>query len=194
MEIITLNKEAFQKKCNALFSKIDGNFDLVIGIRQGGVYVLEAYKQFNTNTNSSTVYKEVTLQRKTTRGLKSNAIVKWLLQHLPEMVLNWLRLREAKTQQRRVEVIDFQSVDFQIPDAQISKFKTVLVLDDAIDSGVTMKTVVNTVAQVLPNAKITTAVLSWTYDNAIIQPDVYLYIDTLLRFWWSLDYKSKTHG
>lgn len=64
----------------------------------------------------------------------------------------------------------------------------ILVVDDAVDSGATLRTVIATIRSTWPDAEIRSAVLTVTRSRPLILPDYTLYPrGTLLRFPWSLD-------
>lgn len=65
----------------------------------------------------------------------------------------------------------------------------VLIVDDAVDSGATLQSVVEAVRREAPCAEVRAAVLTVTRRNPLITPDYTLWNDrTLLRFPWSNDY------
>ena len=194
MKVITLNKKLFQEKSKELFSNIEGDFDLVIGILNGGGYLLDEFKKHNTN--SSTLFKTIKIQRESTSSIKSNSIVKLILKVLPYSILDRLRLNEHKVQKEKPFLIteDFSNslVYSNLYDLKNPKeIKRVLILDDALDSGKTMNKVINTCKSICNAAEIETAVIVWTNLESLIRPEYYLYKENLLRFPWSLDYKNK---
>ena len=64
----------------------------------------------------------------------------------------------------------------------------VLVVDDAVDSGATLRNVISALMDISPNNVIKTAALTVTRKSPIVMPDYYLYHDrTLMRFPWSED-------
>ena len=69
--------------------------------------------------------------------------------------------------------------------------KSILIIDDAIDTGRSMFVVKNNLKTLFPNAQIKTAVISWTLENSIEKPDYYIFKNVLVRFPWSKDYKQK---
>jgi hypoxanthine phosphoribosyltransferase len=67
----------------------------------------------------------------------------------------------------------------------------VLVVDDAIDSGATMATVVEQLRDAVGDGgEVRTAVLTITTRTAVFQPDFTLYRQTLCRFPWSHDFQG----
>lgn len=193
MEVITLNNEAFQNSCKTLFSTLDDDYDLVIGISKGGEYVLEA---FALNTiNKAIQFKIISIQRPSTTGFKKNKILRHLLKLLPYTILDLLRVYEAKKAQKNIATnISMPNVSIDLVDLNLKSIKKVLVLDDAVDSGVTLTKVVEAISKIIPEAIVVTAVLSWTNSRSLMIPNHYVYKDALVRFPWSLDYKSKSDG
>ena len=193
MEVITLNNEAFQNSCKTLFSTLDDDYDLVIGISKGGEYVLEA---FALNTINKVIqFKIISIQRPSTTGFKKNKLLRHLLKLLPYTILDRLRVYEAKKNQKNIATnISMPDVSIDLVDLNLKSIKKVLVLDDAVDSGVTLTKVVEAISKIIPEAIVVTAVLSWTNSRSLITPNHYVYKDVLVRFPWSLDYKSKSDG
>lgn len=63
-----------------------------------------------------------------------------------------------------------------------------LVVDDAVDSGVTLATVLNVLRALCPaGTEIRSAVVTVTLDGPLIQPDFALHRGILCRFPWSFD-------
>ena len=194
MKVITLNKKLFQEKSKELFSNIEGDFDLVIGILNGGGYLLDEFKK--QNTNSATLFKTIKIQRESTSKIKENSIVKFILKILPYSILDRLRVNEHKSQKERPflapEDYSDNTVSTNLFNIEKSKkINRILILDDALDSGKTMNKVINTCKTICKVADIETAVIAWTNLESLTQPNYYLYKENLLRFPWSLDFKNK---
>ena len=192
MKVVTLDKDTFQENCKALFNKFDHDFDLVVGIFQGGKYVLDVFIEHNKN--DSIKFKTVTIQRDGTTGFKSNKMLRYILKRLPYSISNKLRVYEAKKLKRQAKAMTTNiEMDFDIKSSVKNKIKKVLILDDAIDSGHTMAIATKTITKVIPDVKIVTAVLSWTNAESIVKPNYFIYKDVLVRFPWSLDYKANDY-
>lgn len=183
MKVITLDNITFDKTCKEL-EQTAGSFapDLVIGIKTGGEYVAE--RMF-----SEAAHVAVLLQRPSSK-LKKNSIFK-ILRMLPTPVLNQMRMIESELLRlRNTKTIEH----FKLPEnvQQILHGKErILIVDDSIDSGSTMKQVRDAVRRVTPEtAKIKTAVITVTTRNPILQPDFCIYNNRILiRFPWSKDAK-----
>lgn len=67
----------------------------------------------------------------------------------------------------------------------------VLVVDDAIDSGDTLFSVINSLKEVNPAARVRVAVVTVTTDHPRAEADFSIYHNkTLVRFPWSSDYRK----
>jgi xanthine phosphoribosyltransferase len=74
---------------------------------------------------------------------------------------------------------------FNIPD--IKNAKHVLVVDDIVDSGDTMKLVLETMSERYPNCEFKSASLFYK-KTAVMKPDWYVHIaDKWIDFFWSVD-------
>ena len=77
---------------------------------------------------------------------------------------------------------------FNIPDIQNAK--EVLIVDDIVDSGDTMKLVLETLTGRYPNCRFRLAALFYK-ESAVIKPDWYVRIaDRWIDFFWSMDLKE----
>ncbi|MCB0445254.1 MAG: hypothetical protein KDC68_06315, partial [Gelidibacter sp.] len=110
MEVKTLNQEDFSVKCAELISKLDFKPDLIVGILNGGGYVMDKIK--NQNQFKKVSFELVTLQRK--QKFKSTPMFKNILKLLPYSVLNKLRIYESEKAKKTIKKIDVH---------QISNFK-----------------------------------------------------------------------
>ena len=192
MEVITLNKRTFSKRCSQLISKLDVEADLVIGILNGGGYVIEEFK--NNKKCKSTYFKTVDIQRN--ENLKHNFVVKLLLKILPYQILNRLRIYESLKAKKSIDslsVVNLKDIklDFKLNSTLNESIKNIVIVDDAIDTGRTMFIVKNNLSMHFPKINIIMAVISWTMETSLVKPDYYLYKNTLIRFPWSKDYKGR---
>lgn len=180
MRVITLNDEKFALACQRLMARVHSQGyepDAVIGIITGGALVAEKIRGTLGGYN-------VDYSRPTSRGKKS--ICRGWLKKLPRPVLNFLRILESKClthhpKESRGDVPGIESKDY----------KRILLVDDAVDSGATLKAVTEALMKAMPQAQIKTAVITVTFRHPIVLPDFCLYNDgTLIRFPWSLDYRD----
>lgn len=73
--------------------------------------------------------------------------------------------------------------------SMIQGARRILIVDDAVDSGESMKKVVETVRGLNPRASVRTAAITLTTPAPAVSPDYYLYNQVLVRFPWSKDYR-----
>lgn len=189
MKVVTLSERGFRDACLKLAESCrDGGVvpDCVIGIRTGGWIVAQEMAPYFPDA----IFLDVCLQRPTT-GHKTG-VVKSMVRCLPRFLQNWLRILEA----RLLSAFDDGKISpdvFELPEevaTQLAKEcpKTVLIIDDAVDSGKTMWRVAEGVRHVFPSAKVKTAVITVTTKKPLIVPDFSLYNNrTLIRFPWAID-------
>jgi hypoxanthine phosphoribosyltransferase len=190
MRVITLNREAFAAKCRELRASVaDSGFfpELTVAIATGGVYVAEAMGYADAET--------VTLQRSGTATKRS--LLDGMLKRLPSCVTNMMRIAEAKILEWSDRNSD-QPAPITLPEALMVKLLKspgrVLVIDDAVDSGKTLGSVVAALHGALPAADIRSAVITVTREKPALRPEYALYADrTLIRFPWSGDYNEKCY-
>lgn len=192
MQVITLNKETFVEKCTELFSKLEIQPDLVVGILNGGGFLLNEIKK--QKKFGSVRLLSLNLQR--TKGFRNLFFIRFILKKLPYKILNTLRIYESKKARKSIIALDINGllnyqIDFDSTAIQKESIKTILIIDDAIDTGRTMFIVKNNLKARFPTAQIRTAVMSWTIETSIEKPDYYLFKNVLVRYPWSKDYKQK---
>lgn len=196
MRVVTLFPEDFNIACAELSSKIKKSYspDLVVGVLTGGGYVARnVMKAFDNET----LYTEIKVQREGTEQ-KGKGLTKVVLRLLPTWALDILRMVESrclewksqKTKSKRYGKVEFPK--------EINTFlerdtkKKVLLVDDAIDTGATLKLVKDYIEERYSGVDIKVAVITVTMRHPVIDADFALYNDrTLIRFPWSHDMKRK---
>ena len=191
--IRTLDPAEFDVACVALMHLIESDYapDLVVGVRTGGLLVAEAM----TRAASASVPAMPLTCRRPSTGLKSRIPgLQAMLGAMPEALRNGLRHAEHHLMSRRRKSASSPPVDraeaeaigtwlAETPDAT-----RVLVADDAVDTGVTLATVLRTLRDGCPpGTQLRTAVITVTLDNPVVEPDYALYRGVLCRFPWSFD-------
>lgn len=155
--------------------------DAVLGILEGGGRVAE-------NIFKDTPHFYTTLNRSTT---KSKKWLSPLLRRLPRCVADSLRIAEARvvaimgsrTRRRPASPV-------YLP--QLPAEGSLLIVDDAVDSGHTLFSVVEAVKHIAPKLLIKTSVITITDSFPKIHPHYSLYNQkTLIRFPWSKDMTQK---
>jgi hypothetical protein len=192
MEVVTLANEAFTNKCKELISSLNYTPDLMVGILNGGGYVLDELLIEEAFNNSK--IKFIKLQR--VSWLKDFVLVRQFLKVMPYSITNKLRKMESSKSSKYINSLSLKElsnhkIDFQLSAISKEVIKNILIVDDAIDTGKTMFVVKNNLKRLFPEAQIKIAVISWTIENSIIKPDYFIFKDVLVRFPWSKDYKGK---
>jgi len=194
MQVITLNSELFSLKCHELISKVDFKPDLVIGILNGGGFVLDEIKtKYNFESNNFGLVKYQRYNK-----LKNNFIINFLIKLLPYYASNRLRNIESYLGKKSITSINLSElsnieIDLNIKVNLDKSINSILIIDDAIDTGRTIFIVKNNLSKLFPKAIIKTAVISWTLEMSIIKPDYHIFKNVLVRFPWSKDYKKNTN-
>lgn len=187
IKVVTLNEEDFKKACRSLARQIKISFepDLIVAIPRGG---LDVY--LNMKEDFSIIpYIECAISRPST-NVKKKMNLKKLFRHLPYFLLNFMRRIEAFIRESRsLGKKEKDNKEIELIYRGNKNIKNILIVDDAIDSGSTMKLVLDAVVAKFPHAEIKTAALVVTFVNPFIHPDYYTHKNCLLRFPWSEDFK-----
>lgn len=80
-------------------------------------------------------------------------------------------------------------VDFNNSENEIATSECILIVDDAIDSGHSMKSVFEKTKALAPKAGIKLAAYVITQKNPVIEPHYYQHRDVIVRFPWAADSK-----
>lgn len=186
MRVITVDNNELISCCDSLQkSVLSSGFypDLILGIESGGIQVATILASF---------FKEKPMKLEFCHPVRFSSVSKKSffknhLKKLPVGILNFLRMVEFKFFFKRKNRKEFQKIVLP-PD--IGNFKKILVVDDAVDTGVTLKEVVQKIKNINPQSEILSAVITMTKNNPIIIPDYAIYRNgTLIRFPWSIDAK-----
>lgn len=170
--------------------KNDSSKILVLGIKEGGVYLAENVFQVLRNSANQVDLKFIKCQRPSTSVKKKNEFRKAFIQTIfkisPIIILDLLRNVEhyfltKKSIEYNREIILDEIINFNLYDK-------IVIVDDAVDSGVTLQKVNDYVQSLaVKTTKVKSLAVVITSNNAIVTPDFYLYKDVLIRFPWSLD-------
>lgn len=198
MQVLTLDEGAFEAHAALLADKVAagmprGGYDAVVGVRRGGSVVCDALLR-HFPAAAYGFRTDVTLQRPTTE-LKTPGVAR-LLRRMPRPLLNLMRIAEAKWRERHYrKSATAPPVPVEISEGlrrllEEEPQPDVLVVDDAIDSGCTLFSVIDSLKKVNPAVRVCVAVVTVTMDSPRVQPDFSIYQNkTLVRFPWSSDYR-----
>ena len=181
--VMTLSEEAFLTAVEGLQRCVAASGfepEAILSIRHGGEFV-------GKPMFAGLPHYAVTLQRSSTK--RKNRLFAAVVKRMPLFLLDRMRILEAwMLSKKKPAPID--SPRIVLPD--LTTFRRILIVDDAVDSGATLAAIRRSVSTLCPRAVIKTAVITVTTQSPLIVPDFYLYHNfTLIRFPWSLD--SKAH-
>lgn len=171
--------------------------DLIVGIATGGLLCAEKLK-----SSVDVPIMSCAMRRKSTATKKNNPLIK-ILACLPYAVTDVLRRYEDRNLEKKAKVsgvvaipsagpILLEDVSAIAKRVRAEGLKSVLVIDDAVDSGATLGCVMRVLAEHLPaDTQIRSAVVSQTRPDPVYTPDLKLYYLVLCRFPWSFDYKGE---
>lgn len=178
-KVKTLYPELFKQTCLDLRRKVEASGfqpDAVIAIPRAGLWIQDtAWSDYNKYP--------VELIRPSKGKIKK--IVSAVIKRLPLSLRDRIRIWEARKLVKRKDHMTTTGIVLpKLPD-NVGK---ILVIDDAVDSGATLKAIVEKINAEYPNADIRSAVITVTYPLAIYKPDYCIYNNsTLIRTPWSID-------
>lgn len=182
MDYLELSIKSVEEKCNELYKVIRKNYDydLVIFIAKGSYIIGKNIADLN-----KVPLLEIFAKRK---GGKFKKIIKPLLKFVPKNILIKLRNKEMNSNyhERNYE----RSVTFD--KSKYYKFndkKRILLVDDSIDSGNSMRLVKSVIEEYFNNADVKVAVFN-TMSKSIIKADYSLYENVMICGPWSNDSKE----
>ena len=198
MKVITVSKNKLNELSQQLLSIVQKDklkVDMLVGIATGGIYVSQPFFAQLQKEHWEGKYSEIKLSRLSTEK-KESLGVKKLLTKLPYALSNILRIVEVKYFEIRKSKQYDKNIEKRVrfSEIQIKKIKqsqTLLLIDDAIDTGATVRALKNVIQKINPKITIKIAVLTVTHKHPYIEPDYTLYRDVLLRCPWAMDYKGE---
>ena len=190
----TLRQNEFKDACADLMHLAEAAFrpDAVVGIRTGGLVVAEAMVQ----AASMPIPVLPITSRRATTGVKARVpLLRSTLAALPQPAVDLLRRVEhrvftaPRAQRPRPQTVDAAEVGTIAAWANAAnRPPRILVADDAVDSGVTLATVLRHLREACPpGCLFRTAAITQTLENPTVMPDYVLLHATLCRFPWSFD-------
>lgn len=181
MNYIELSEESTRTESRTLARKIAENFkpEIVIFVAKGSYYIGdEIAKYFNVPLI------EIKAER---QSGKIKKIIAPILKLIPSFIKKQLREIEVKSNVHKVKSerkISLEKDNIE----KLMKCKNILLVDDSIDTGNTIKQIVNFLDKYKLNIK-TAGLNVFTMSEEIIKIDYYNYKDTLLNGPWSNDSK-----
>ncbi len=194
LTVRTLDRTDFETACTALMAVVEQSYapTLLIGVRTGGLVVAEAMARAAT---AQIPVAPLTCRRAATVAKARLPMLAPALAALPRRVTDTLRVAELRLSAgRRRSRVPVQEVDQAEADAIAVRLRAapagerLLVVDDAVDSGVTLDAVLRVLRGFCQtDIEIRSAAVTVTLDNPLVQPDFALHRGVLCRFPWSFD-------
>lgn len=192
MPVVTLYPKQLADACHQLSLRVraaDCQPALIVGILSGGAEVARLMRRDFPDV----AYREVRLSRPSTRQ-KETGLVQQLLRLMPLWLCDVLRIVESRIAEWRSRGQLPARVGQFCLDADVPSGGTILLVDDAIDTGATIHTLRQHLTERFPDATVRVAVITVTTSRPVCDADYCIYHDhTLCRFPWSNDYKSPKH-
>lgn len=197
MKIITLNNAGLDWQTRELAAKVSEAhpepYDVILSVKKGGSYVAKSFLKFFP-AKSMGSYGEIDLNRPRSMYRKPRLVR--VLPHIPLWILNTCRYAQALWLKLRQQISEPKAPAVTLPEGICHKVNSVevpeiLLIDDTVDTGKTMRGIVNAVMAANPKARVQVLTITVTTASPIVMADYYVYDnDTLVRFPWSRDYKN----
>lgn len=168
--------------------------DAVVGIANGGALVVDSLPAEHY------VSRFTCMQQRPSTAIKERAGVgQRILKAMPYRLTNLFRVIEDRVGQRSSPTVPAPSpsldasLDFVIRTIAEKGIRRIAVLDDAVDSGATLACVSGALRERLPDeVAVRTGVITRTRSRpqTILEPDYFVFENTLCRFHWAADYKG----
>ena len=193
MKIINLLGNDFDSGCRRLREYIEESYqpELIIGIATGGAIVVEKM-DYPSDRNILIIKK----QRPFTKAKNTMRFHSWL-PYFPEWVNNLLRLVELRFNEYQFNKkgIKKNNTDIEIIEGDINDIKSakkILIVDDSVDSGATLKYCVDFISNIMQaGTELKTASINVTFRKPAMFPTFLLYNQTIVRYPWANDVKKK---
>lgn len=198
MKVINLLDNDFNEACHKLarLVKTDYSPDVLIGVLTGGGVVARAMLDKFDKPGFKPAYLEYKVQRNLTTKKEKIGLRK-LLVLLPSFMVKLLinvevQFLELKSKIRSPQRHISKELHLSLKDQfQNCGAKEILIVDDCIDTGATLKTLIDTIKQINSNLIIRVAVITVTHNKPVITPDYQLFSRTICRFPWSMEVSQK---
>lgn len=193
--VLDLDRTAFEEVCAELIrdAAAERRPDALIAIPTGGWHVAQAMARA---VEGDVPVLALTCRRPSSRLKPGGAAVRRMVSGLPRPIVDRLRLAEHALLTRRPAAPP--AAPYEFVEQEIEALRqwlasgpgqpSLLVVDDAVDSGATLLQVVEAVRRhAPPGASVRTAVITVTTDWPLIQPEYRMFHRQLCRFPWSMD-------
>jgi hypoxanthine phosphoribosyltransferase len=190
----TLDQSAFETACSGLMRMVAASYapTLLVGIRTGGLVVAESMARAAW---APLPVLPLTCQRAGTATKSRLPFLHQVLGVLPRGAVDALRVLEHRVmsprRKKQARAPDVDHAEAGVIGARLAAMQgehRLLVVDDAVDSGLTLATVTHLLRAICPaQTDIRSAVITVTLEAPRAEPDFALYRGVLCRFPWSFD-------
>ncbi|MBF0596608.1 phosphoribosyltransferase family protein [Faecalibacter rhinopitheci] len=193
MKVINFEQNAFNDFLAESLKELNNDSIklLILGIKEGGSpLAINVYDFLKYNSKNQIELNFITCQRPSTYAKKNKKFLKYLIQNffkiLPLSVLDILRVMEFKIlTNSNLDTARHIIVENEI---DYNKYDKILIIDDAVDSGLTLKKVSDYIGtKKHESVAVESLAVVVTNENTMMMPDYFLYKNVLIRFPWSLD-------
>ncbi|MDE5567941.1 MAG: phosphoribosyltransferase domain-containing protein [Muribaculaceae bacterium] len=178
-KVKTLYPELFKQTCLDLRKKVESSGfhpEAIIAIPRAGLWIQDA---------AWTDFPQIPVKLIRPSKGKFKKRVSWIIKRLPIWLRDGIRIWEARKLIKRKEHMATTGIVLPTLSENIRK---ILIIDDAVDSGATLKAIVEKFKAEYPNTDIRSAVITQTHPQAIYKPDYCIFDNsTLIRTPWSID-------
>lgn len=185
MNYIELSSKDVENKTIELYNKIskDFKFDLVIFVAKGSYTIGQKLSELG-----NCPLLEIKATRK---GNKLKKIISPFLKLIPKKIKMYLRNKEVKSNVHEKNVERNVIFDKEIW-SKYKECKNIVLVDDSVDTGYSIKACKEEIERVFPNANIKVAAFNYFEKSTnVISIDYYIYKETMMNGPWSND--SKFH-
>jgi hypoxanthine phosphoribosyltransferase len=190
----TLHQSAFEAACAELMRQVEAHFQptLIVGIRSGGLIVAQSMAD---SAQQGVDVLPVTSRRSSTAAKERVPFMGAILKMLPRPAVDALRRIEhrwmtaGRARRSHEQWVDMREVETVAQRLQsMLAPRRLLVVDDAVDSGVTFAAVMQRLKAACPHGtEFHAAAITQTMSHPLLVPDDVLYHGALCRFPWSFD-------
>jgi hypoxanthine phosphoribosyltransferase len=188
MKVIDANYDTIEEYSDLFINKfsddLNGGKVLVIGVASGGLPIAKIL--FNKLNNVNKAYSEVKCQRPSTKNKKQGVLggcFDFSIKLSPRFLLNFLRVIEHKFLSKN-RVVEREVVE--LTPINLHDLKSIIIIDDAVDSGYSLKSVSDYIKSIT-SANVITTVYVTTQLEPVFSADFSYKNNVLVRFPWSKD-------
>lgn len=159
----------------------DYDFDTVVYISKSGYLIGNALAEISN-------CKALEIKSKRPNIKVKNKYLPNIVNKLPKNLIHFLKVYERKNS--HYDISDERILYYDEDEYKKIKPKKILIFDDSIDTGYTLECVINKIKELYDGVQIKVAVLNYFTDRKNIQPDYYLYNNSVISAPWTIDSKE----